>query len=193
MMIGFRFTVYRNGDQMKMRFCSNNQWMMALSLCGWLIVSGEASHPVHFTTTTIEYNQPEQSVKITIEAYGEDFEHAVKQHVGRSVNKKSAAPGIGSAEVMAYANEKFMLKDRAGRRVALTLAKLEKQDDWYFVRLKGKMPAGLAGAQLRNLLLFELEEEDHVNNVVTKYQGKEVKLAFYAKDDFKFIADTDIR
>jgi hypothetical protein len=178
---------------MMMKFSSNNQWMIALLLCGRLVVSGEPTHPVHLTATTIEYSQPEQSVTITIEAYGEDFDHAVKQHVGRSVNRKSAASGKGSAEVMAYVNEKFVLKDRAGRRVALTLAKLEKQDDWFFVHLKGKMPAGLAGAQLRNLLLFELEEEEHVNNVVTKYQGKEFKLAFYTKDDFKVIASPDFR
>jgi lipid-binding SYLF domain-containing protein len=163
--------------------------MMALLLCGRLVVSGEPSHPVHFTTTTIEYSQTAKSVTITIEAYGEDFQHAVKQHAGRSVNLHGAASGKGSTEVMTYLNEKFVLKDRAGRGVALTLAKLEKQDDWFFVHLKGKMPAGLAGAQLRNLLLFELEEEEHVNNVITKYQGKEIKLAFYAKDDFKVLTE----
>jgi len=172
-----------------MRFRSNNQWMVALLLCGRLVVSGEPSHPVHFTTTTIEYSQPAQSVMITIEAYGEDFEYAVKQHVGRRVNLQLAASGKGSPEVMAYLNEKFVLKDRAGRGVALTPVKLEKQDDWFLVHLKGRMPAGLAGAQLRNLLLFELEEEEHVNNVVTKYQGQEIKLAFYAKDDFKVITE----
>jgi hypothetical protein len=167
--------------------------MMALLLCGRLVVSGEPSHPVHFTTTTIEYSQTAKSVTITIEAYGEDFQHAVKQHAGRSVNLHGAASGKGSTEVMTYLNEKFVLKDRAGRGVALTLAKLEKQDDWFFVHLKGKMPAGLAGAQLRNLLLFELEEEEHVNNVITKYQGKEIKLAFYAKDDFKVLTERHAR
>jgi len=172
---------------------SNNQWMIALLLFGRLIVSGGPSHPVHFTTTTIEYSQPEQSAKIMIEAYGEDFEYAIKQRAGRSVNLQRAASGKGSVEVMAYLNEKFVLKDRAGRRVALTLVKLEKQDDWFFVHLKGKMPAGLDGARLRNLLLFELEEEEHVNNVVMKYQGQEIKLAFYAKDDFKVITGPNFR
>jgi hypothetical protein len=176
-----------------MRLRSNTQWMMALLLCGRLVVSGEPSHPVHFTTTTIEYSQTAKLVTITIEAYGEDFEHAVKQHAGRSVNLHGAASGKGSTEVMTYLNEKFVLKDRAGRGVALTPVKLEKQDDWFFVHLKGKMPAGLAGAQLRNLLLFELEEEEHVNNVITKYQGKEIKLAFYAKDDFKVITEQPAR
>jgi hypothetical protein len=167
--------------------------MIALLLCGWLAVSGEPSHPVHFTTTTIEYNQPAQSVKITIEAYVGDFEHAVKQHAGHRINLERDASGKGSTEVMTYLNEKFVLKDRAGRGVALTLVKLEKQDDWLFVHLKGKMPGRLAGAQLRNLLLFELEEEEHVNNVITKYQGKEIKLEFYAKDDFKVITGPNFR
>jgi hypothetical protein len=176
-----------------MWFRSNNQWMIALLLFGRLIVSYGPSHPVHFTTTTIEYSQPEQSVKIMIEAYGEDFEYAIKQRAGRSVNLQRAASGKGPVEVMAYLNEKFVLKDRAGRGVALTLVKLEKQDDWFFVHLKGKMPAGLDGAQLRNLLLFDLEEDEHVNNVVTKYQGQESKLAFYAKDDFKVITGPNFR
>jgi len=106
---------------------------------GRLIVSGDPSHPVYFTTTTIEYNQPAQSITITIEAYGEDFEHAVKQHAGRSVNLHGAASGKGSTEVMTYLNEKFVLKDRAGRGVALTLAKFEKpfekSDDQFDLRI----------------------------------------------------------
>jgi hypothetical protein len=50
---------------------------------------------------------------------------------------------------------------------------LEEKDEWYVMKLRAKAPAGLAGARLQNLLLFELQEEDHVNNVVTKYRGKE--------------------
>jgi hypothetical protein len=36
-----------------------------------------------------------------------------------------------------------------------------------------------------NPLLFELREEDHVNNVVTKYGSKEIKIAFRDRDEFK--------
>jgi len=41
------------------------------------------------------------------------------------------------------------------------------------------------GARLRNPLLFELREEDHVNNAVTKYGSKEIKIAFRDRDEFK--------
>jgi len=44
---------------------------------------------------------------------------------------------------------------------------LEEKDEWHVMELRAKAPAGLAGARLQNLLLFELQEEDHVNNVVT--------------------------
>jgi uncharacterized protein DUF6702 len=73
-----------------MMFRSNNQWVIALLLCGRLVVSGEPSHPVHFTKTTIEYSQSAQSVTIMIEAYGEDFEYAIKRRTGRGVDLQRA-------------------------------------------------------------------------------------------------------
>jgi hypothetical protein len=37
----------------------------------------------------------------------------------------------------------------------------------------------------RNPLLFGLREEDHFNNVVTKYGSKEIEIAFRDRDEFK--------
>ena len=45
------------------------------------------------------------------------------------------------------------------------------------------------GARLRNPLLFELREEDHVNNAVTKYGSKEIKIAFRDRDEFKTLTE----
>jgi hypothetical protein len=39
------------------------------------------------------------------------------------------------------------------------------------------------------LPLFELQEENQVNNVVTYYGSKEIKLVFRDKDDFKVITE----
>jgi hypothetical protein len=40
-----------------------------------------------------------------------------------------------------------------------------------------------------NPLLFELREEDRVDNAVTKYGSKEIKLAFCDGDEFKALAE----
>jgi len=45
------------------------------------------------------------------------------------------------------------------------------------------------GARLRNPLLFELREEDQVNNVVTKYGSKEIKITFRDRDEFKALTE----
>jgi hypothetical protein len=57
------------------------------------------------------------------------------------------------------------------------------------MELKARTRGGLAGARLRKLLLFELQEENQVNNVVTYYGSKEIKLVFRDKDDFKVITE----
>jgi len=63
--------------------------------------------------------------------------------------------------VREYLNEKFVLQDGNGGRMRLTLENLEEKDEWCVMELKAKAPAGLAGARLRNLLLFELQKAHH--------------------------------
>lgn len=175
-----------------MKIISKARLAPVVLLCLRFVGVGAPPHPVHFTTTTIEYNDTAQTVEVRIEIYGEDFEYAIKKYAGPRVSLKLAAAGHGERGMNAvreYLNEKFVLQDAYDRRMRLTLENLEEKDGWYVMELKAKTPVGLAGARLRNMLLFELQEEDHVNNVVTKYKGKEFKLAFRDKDEFKALIE----
>jgi hypothetical protein len=174
----------------EMKSMSKARLAPVVLLCLRFVAAGAPPHPVHFTTTTIECNDTAQNVEVRIEIYGEDFEYAIKKYAGSRVSLKLAATGHGERGMNAvreYLNEKFILQDGYGRRIGLALKNLEEKDEWYVMELRAKVPAGLAGARLQNLLLFELQEEGHVNNVVTKYRGKEFKLVFHNKDEFKVI------
>lgn len=152
-------------------------------------------HPVHFTTTWINHDPATQTVSITIEVYGEEFVWAVGEHAKRAVKLERLIAGKSAEDVravMAYVNEKFELKDSAGHGIALGWVKLVKHEDMFQFHLKGKMPTGLAGATLRNLLLCE-SDEDQVNTVFTEYQGRKIETKFADKDGFKPITRMEPR
>lgn len=158
----------------------------------WAIPS---SHPVHFTTTWINHDPARQTVSITIEVYGEEFAWAVGEHAKRAVTLERLAAGKNAQDinaVMAYVNEKFELKDGDGHGVTLEWQKLVKHEDMFRLHLKGKMPMGLAGATLRNLLLCETDE-DQINTVFTEYQGRKIEAKFADKDGFKPITQMQPR
>lgn len=170
--------------------------LAALLWCGGAIRNAqghEPLHPVHFTTTWIEYDSATRSVVITIEVYGEEFAFAVGEKTGRKINLDRIAAGKsakGAAAVMDYVNGKFELKDGADRGVKLEWIKLVKHDDLFRLHLRGKTEAGLTGAKLRNLLLCETDE-DQVNTVFTKHGGREIKVQFVDKDGFKAITESE--
>lgn len=162
----------------------------ALAALLWSSVNGHAAalfHPVHFTTTWIKHDPATQTVSITIEVYGDEFVWAVGKHAKRALKLERLAAGKSAEDiraVMAYVNDKFELKDSAGHGVALEWVKLVKREDMLRLHLKGKLPKGLKGATLRNLLLCETDE-DQVNTVFTQFQKEEIKISFVDKDGFK--------
>jgi hypothetical protein len=87
-------------------------------------------------------------------------------------------------QVMAYLRSNFELKNRAGRQVTLSWNGIEGQMDMFWIYVKGRMPGGLEGSQLRNKIFCELFD-DQVNIVNAKHQGKQIGLMFESKDDFK--------
>ncbi len=174
-------------NDMKARILVMNFVLAALFCVGINVHATSSFHPVHFTTTWIKHDPATQTVSITIEVYGDEFVWAVGEHAKRAIKLERLAAGKSAEDirvVMAYVKDKFELKDSAGHGIALEWVKLVKREDMLRVHLKGKLPKGLKGATLRNLLLCETDE-DQVNTVFTQFQKEEIKTSFVDKDGFK--------
>jgi hypothetical protein len=144
-------------------------------------------HKIHVSVTNLEFNQPKQMVEIVIRVFTDDLENALSQRAKRSVKIDPATADKDRQIielVMAYLRSSFELKNKAGRPVALSWNGIEGQTDMFWVYVKGRMPGGLEGAQMRNKIFCELFE-DQVNIVNAKHQGKQIGLMFESKDDFK--------
>jgi len=152
--------------------------------------SAESNHKIHVSVTQIEFDQAKQSVEIVIRVFTDDLENALSQHAKRPVKIDPATANkdkqIGEL-VMAYLRANFELRNKAGRPVRLNWVGLEGQMDMFWLYVKGRMPGGLGGAQLRNGIFRELFD-DQVNIVNAKHQGKQFGLMFEPKDEFKSLA-----
>ena len=146
-------------------------------------------HKVHVSVTYLEFNQPKQTVEIVIRVFTDDLESALSRNGSRTVKIDPESAGkerrVGDL-VMAYLRNNFELKNKAGRPVTLTWSGIEGQMDMFWIYVKGRMPGGLEGAQMRNKIFCELFD-DQVNIVNSKLQGKQIGLMFEPKDDFKAI------
>lgn len=147
------------------------------------------AHKFHVSVSQVEFNRVSQSARIMIRVFADDLENAITQHAKRQV-KIVGTPIASNQEIgeliYAYLRDKLELRNKAGRPIRLTWAGLEAQADVVWLYVEGKAPGGLAGAQLRNRLFFELFD-DQVNIVNTKHQQQTIGLMFEPRDDFKII------
>lgn len=171
---------------------------LAIAAAIWLLFCGLSDRPLpvsahkfHVSVSQIEFDAPRQSAKLMIRVFADDLEAAITRHAGREIRVKGVEL-IGNKEVGAlihsYLIERLDLKTRAGRPVRLSWAGLEAQSDVVWLYVEGRTPGGLAGAQLRNRLFFELFE-DQVNIVNTRYQQRTIGLMFEPKDEYKVITE----
>src|SRR4030095_16588575 len=146
-------------------------------------------HKIHVSVTYLEFNQPRQTVEIVIRVFTDDLENALSRGGAREVKIDPASAGKdrrGGDLVMSYLRWNVELKNRAVRPFTLSWAGTEGQMDMFWLYVKGRMPGGLEGAQMRNKIFCELFD-DQVNIVNAKSQGKQIGLMFESKDNFKAI------
>jgi hypothetical protein len=150
-------------------------------------------HKVHVSVTNLEFDRPKQVVEIVIRVFTDDLENALSMRAKQSVKIDPATAGKDGQFIepaMAYLRSNFELKNKAGRPVILSWSGIEGPPDgqanmiWIFV--KGRMPGGLEGAQMRNKIFCELFD-DQVNIINAKHRGKQIGLMFESKDDFKIL------
>lgn len=145
---------------------------------------GPAVHKIHVSVAQLEYNAKQQNVEVVMRVYADDLENALSRHAKRPIKIDPEKDREAGDVVMAYLREHFELKNAAGKPVRFAWVGIESQVDMYWLYFQGKLPAGLAGTQLKNRVLCELFD-DQVNIVNAKLQGKQLGLMFEHKDAFK--------
>ncbi len=156
---------------------------------GAFFSSDSLAHKIHVSVTQLDFNPANQTVAGVMRVYADDLENALSQHAKRPVKLDPATAGKNKAAgelVLAYLRDRFELKGKAGRPMKLIWVGMEFQADMFWLYFEGKLPGGLAGAQLRNRVLCELFD-DQVNIVNAKHQGKQFGMMFEAKDEFKLL------
>lgn len=158
--------------------------IICLHLCSGVIAS---AHKFHVSVAQLEFNEKEQAAEIVLRVFTDDLENALSQHAKRPI-KIDPATANGDkqlgATIIAYLRARFALQSKTGRPVRFSWVGLEGQADMCWLYIEGKLPGGLAGAQLRNKIFCELFD-DQINIVNAKIQNKQIGLMFEPRDDFR--------
>ena len=145
------------------------------------------SHKFHVSVAALEFNPKSQSVEVVLRVYADDLENALSQHAKRPIKLDPAKSKEAGEVVMSYLRGQFELRTAAGKPVKFTWVGIEgqpEQMDMFWLYFEGKLPGGLAGAQLKNRVFCDLFD-DQVNIVNAKHQGKQIGTMFEPKDEFK--------
>ena len=134
-----------------------------------------AAHKFYTSLGLVEYNASEKSVEVTLRVFADDLELALKRRAGREV-RLDREKDAGQL-VLAYLRDTFELKNRDGESKALKWVGMELRAGVAWLYVEAEMPEGLAGARLRDHVLFELFDEQ-VNTVSVRYPGASADLVF---------------
>ncbi len=170
-----------NQNQMKRAVCV----VFNLIVISLFFSTETKAHKFYASFVTLNYNQQEQLVEITIRIFPDDLEAALSRQNNKPVHlDKSKAV---SAMIMAYLRKTFELK-KGGRLLQLRWVGLDLGVNSAFLYLQMKLPGGLSGVHLRNHFLFEMFD-DQTNVVSIKYNGKQLDHVFHRSegDTFKLI------
>ena len=137
-------------------------------------LSGARAHPMHTAVTELVQEDAGGRTSIQVRVYADDFQAAVSTPAGASPAGFSMPADSAMAR---YIRGTFALADRAGRPVRLVWAGAERTGDVILIRLRGELPAGLAGARVTSLVLCD-RFEDQVNVVRAVYAGRATTLLF---------------
>jgi len=131
-------------------------WLLAVLLG---LTAAVRAHPTH--TSSAELVQREDSVRVAIRVFADDLAEA--------------------GALLPYLEERFGLEDGRGRPIVLRCDGAVREGDVMVIRLRGRVPAGLAGARLRNGVLTD-RFADQVNVVRAAYDGRTATLIFTRGD-----------
>jgi hypothetical protein len=132
------------------------------------------AHKFYASFVTMNFNQQEQLVEITMRTFPDDLAAALRKQQNKTVQLDKSKEV--AAMIMAYLRKTFELK-KAGRVLPLRWVGMDLGVDSAFLYFEVKMPGGLSGAQLRDHFLFEMFDEQ-TNVVSIKYNGKQFDHVF---------------
>lgn len=149
-----------------------------------------AAHKYYTSLAQVEYNAEAKSVEVTLRVFADDLELALTRRAGRvvSLDRTKEADRL----VMAYLRDTFELKNRDGETKALKWVGMELRAGTVWLYVEAEMPEGLAGARLRDHLLFELFDKQ-VNTVSVRYAGARADLVFARGDGERAVPKGDGR
>jgi hypothetical protein len=139
-------------------------------------------HKFHASFVTMNYNQEEKSVEITMRFFPDDLEAALAKQNHKTVHldhSKAVADLI-----LAYLKKTFELK-QGERLQSFKWVGMDLGADNAYIYFEAKLPGGLSGAQIRNHFLFEMFD-DQANIVTIKHDGKQTDHVFRKEDGKAF-------
>lgn len=135
-----------------------------------------AAHTSHTSLTRIDYNAETKSAEITIQTFAHDFEEALAPFNNKKRVNLDKTVNLDEI-VLKYLAAKFVLKNAQGETQKLAWVGTERKNDAVWLYVETAMPAGLAGATLANLMLFE-SHNDQINWVSARFDNQKVDLVF---------------
>lgn len=149
------------------------------------VVAATPAHKFYTSLTDAEYNRETKSLEISMRVFADDLELALTRRAGKAVYLDSTANV--SDLILAYLRDSFQVKTAKGDGAKLDWVGMETRVDVAWLFFEMKLPEGLAGAQLRNRLLFEMYEEQ-INIVNIKSDDKKFDFVFKRGDEFQMLA-----
>jgi len=135
-----------------------------MSLLLLLLSLGGFTHPIHSSAAVLELAPGARTAQLQVRVFADDF-----------------PPGTDRQAAVLYLQKRFILTDREGSPMPLSLLGTRTDGVVLILTLTAPAPRGLAGARIWHGVLAE-RFADQVNIVQARYAGRSASLLFTAED-----------
>jgi hypothetical protein len=140
------------------------------------------AHPLHSTITQVVLDPARGTMRATVRVFVDDLRTAVSRSA-RDRSLRPSDPGWGDA-VLSYVTGALALQDASGRTLPLRSCGMNHVGDALSLCLEAELTRGAGVVQVRNVMLFELYE-DQINVVQNVVGGARQSILFTRGDRFK--------
>ncbi len=135
------------------------KWVVAIFFGSFFSVAGLA-HPLHFSITSVDYDQESGSLQISAKLFSDDLQDALKKEGFQEVNDTS---------ILAYFSKNFLVKINTKDRPWAFIG-FETEEDVTFVYLEIKSKKTPKSISITNTLILNLFQ-DQTNVVHLDLEG----------------------
>jgi len=166
---------------------SKIKFFFAILICAYICIAFDVKHPLHVSTTELNYNQQEKTIEVSCRIFTDDFESILAKNYKQKIDLTNPAIKNKMDEVIKkYIISHLQIKAN-GKQINMQYVGFEIDHEATNIYLEVEKVNSFKSAEVTNIILYDLFDDQM--SIVHIVKGKTRKSTKILYPDKKFTAN----